>query len=438
LNRKILRYFNTHKLIEGLIVALLGSLFIYLNLIGFESKILETLFGILFFIRILIVDFLSWFWIGFFIGIFWFWWIGVSFYYYGHIFAIPFIILLIGITYAILFFIFAKMIHFLSFSKKEIEIFLRGVFLYLLSYIHPFGFNWLKPELILLHSPIGVDKLHFGLFLISIVLFLILKSFWKIFALFFFIISISIQSYQILPQEPEKKIYLQTTWIDVRDKWNVEKIPFQIRDTLVAIDRAIANKKSAIILPESILPFFLNKSKLMLEELKRRSKEIDIILGALYRTPKTNRNSLFFFHKGSFIVSDKIVLVPFGENNPLPSWASKWINKIFFDGAPDYMPAKKPTDFKMENRLYRGAICYEGTSDKIYKNIPERLILISNNGWFYPSIEPTLQRLLLEYYERIYKIRIYHSINYSNSYVIIPKSSFCILDFFKEKVNHFP
>jgi apolipoprotein N-acyltransferase len=304
---------------------------------------------------------------------------------------------------------------------ENLDTIFKAVYLFVLSYIHPLGFNWFKPELILVHSPFGIDKPHFALFLAGMVLFLILKSKQKMVSLIFFIFSISPSNYQILPQEPEGKIYLETTWIDVRDKWKVDKIPFQIRDVLVAIDRAIANKKEAIILPESILPFFINESKIMLKELRYRSKDIDIILGGLYKNANENRNSLYFFHKGNFLVSDKVVLVPFGESNPLPDWASGWVNRLFFDGAPDYTPAKKPTDFRIAGKVYRGAICYEGTSDEIYQNIPKRLILISNNGWFYPSIEPTLQRLLLEYYVRTYHVRVYHSINYSKSYVIIPK-----------------
>ena len=49
------------------------------------------------------------------------------------------------------------------------------------------------------------------------------------------------------------------------------------------------------------------------------------------------------------------------------------------------------------------------------------MILISNNGWFVPSVEPTLQRLLLEYYSHRYGTFIYHSVNMSDSYIIVPE-----------------
>jgi len=41
-------------------------------------------------------------------------------------------------------------------------------------------------------------------------------------------------------------------------------------------------------------------------------------------------------------------------------------------------------------------------------------------GWFKPSIEPVLQKDLLKYYSNIYGTTIYHSINGSSSYVVVP------------------
>ncbi len=423
--RKFLRYFNTHKLIEGLAVAILGSLFIYLALFEYRFTILNTILAIIFLSAILQQSSKGWFWSGFFIGVFWFWWMGVSFYYYGYTFAIPIVIFLVGAVYGLEFFLVSKVIEIISFRlfklyQKEIQIILKAIFLFIASYIHPFGFNWFKVELIFVNSFLGVDKFSFGATLVGVVLALILRGKLKYISVVFFILAISFDSYKVSYSDKDK-IELITTKIDVRDKWSIKKIPFQVRDVLFFIDRAIAKGKKAIILPESVLPFFLNSSKEMLKELKRRSFDIDIVLGALYQDKNQNRNSLYFFHKGKFIVSNKVVLVPFGESNPLPKWASRWVNRIFFDGAPDYTPAKKPTDFFIGNKKFRGAICYEGTSDKIYKNSPKNLIVISNNGWFYPSIEPILQKLLFIYYVRVYKVSIYHSSNMSSSFKIFPK-----------------
>jgi apolipoprotein N-acyltransferase len=46
------------------------------------------------------------------------------------------------------------------------------------------------------------------------------------------------------------------------------------------------------------------------------------------------------------------------------------------------------------------------------------MIVLSNNGWFTPSIEPALQRLLLQYYARKYGTTIYHAVNMAPSYII--------------------
>ena len=46
------------------------------------------------------------------------------------------------------------------------------------------------------------------------------------------------------------------------------------------------------------------------------------------------------------------------------------------------------------------------------------MIVLSNNGWLVPSIEPTQQKILLQYYSKKYGTTIYHAINMSNSYVV--------------------
>jgi len=80
-------------------------------------------------------------------------------------------------------------------------------------------------------------------------------------------------------------------------------------------------------------------------------------------------------------------------------------------------------DYTIDGITYRNAICFESTSEKLYEKntqgeYPEQMIILSNNGWFTPSIEPTLQRLLLQYYSKKYGTTIYHSINMSPSYMI--------------------
>jgi apolipoprotein N-acyltransferase len=46
------------------------------------------------------------------------------------------------------------------------------------------------------------------------------------------------------------------------------------------------------------------------------------------------------------------------------------------------------------------------------------MISISNNAWFTPSIEPTLQKLLMQYYSKLYGVTIYAVANGSSNWVI--------------------
>lgn len=113
-----------------------------------------------------------------------------------------------------------------------------------------------------------------------------------------------------------------------------------------------------------------------------------------------------------------MVLVPFGEYIPLPKFAQKMINEYFFAGQADFVEAKEPTDFMIDGVKFRNAICYEATCQEIYNGDVNYVIAISNNAWFEPSIEPTLQKLLMRYYARKNGATIYHAANYKGSGVI--------------------
>jgi apolipoprotein N-acyltransferase len=96
----------------------------------------------------------------------------------------------------------------------------------------------------------------------------------------------------------------------------------------------------------------------------------------------------------------------------------KIINNLFFDGAPDYVAAKNPIDYQVAGKTFRNAICYEACSEELYKGKPKNMIVISNNGWVSPSIEPTQQKILLQYYSKKYGTTIYHAVNMSDSYIV--------------------
>ena len=52
---------------------------------------------------------------------------------------------------------------------------------------------------------------------------------------------------------------------------------------------------------------------------------------------------------------------------------------------------------------------------------PNFVIAISNNGWFIPSYEPYLQRLIIRYYATLSGASVYHAINGSPSEIITPR-----------------
>ena len=120
---------------------------------------------------------------------------------------------------------------------------------------------------------------------------------------------------------------------------------------------------------------------------------------------------------------DKLVLVPFGEEVPLPKFAKDLVNKIFFGGHGDFSTAKTPSDYEIEGVKISNAICYEATRDELFSGDFDVMIAVTNNGWFIPSTEPTLQRILLKYYATKYEKVIYHSVNGSKSEVVKPKIS---------------
>ncbi|WP_456392374.1 apolipoprotein N-acyltransferase [Nitratifractor sp.] len=439
-----------------MLTAMAGSAFLYLAHWGHFAPWLETPLALLFLTLLLAGDRRIWIWSGFFLGLFWFGWIGMSFLHYGHPWAVPFVSLAVAGVYALLFGLAAWLAEGLGrlSSKRNAQSKIQNVqsgsvarqrkpqlftfhtslftsiakafALWLMSLIHPFGFDWFKPELVLIHTPFGVDGVHFALLLaglLSVIAAAKARARRRLFlmglGLSSLLAAIHPQRVQILSDDPAGRIALAGTRVSVERKWQPDALRPQALRVLRLIDRAVDANRSAIYLPESVLPTFLNRDPVLLQAIQKRSRKIDIVLGALFLTPEgENRNSAYLFHDGRFTVADKVVLVPFGEANPLPGWAGRWINKIFFDGAPDYQAAKSPTDFLIDGKKFRAAVCFEGTSERLYADRPERMVLLSNNGWFVPSVEPTLQRLLLEYYTHKYGTEIWHAVNGSPSYIV--------------------
>jgi len=417
---KISDYFTINNITKGLFIGLLSAASLYLDWFDFVNHLLNTILGLLTFYLLLQADRKVWFWFGFFMSALWFWWISISFKNYGFAWAIPLSILISSSIFAFLFGFLAFVSEFISrkfFQHQEalFSMLFKAVVLLSFSMIHPLGFDWYKPELLFTNSYIGIQKWQFALVLGATLLALYKKQ------LLFLLLTLGAYPYASHFEETKplkENIALTNFNINVIDKWNPQLQQEHIHLVFSKIDDAIHKKKSLVILPESIFALFLNKQPLLMDALLQRSHQINIVLGALYWDETTPRNSTYIFKNGHYTVANKVVLVPFGERNPLPSFMNRWINELFFDGAPDYVASAMPTDYELDGETYRNAICYEACSEALYEGRPKAMIAISNNGWVTPSIEPTQQKILLQYYSKKYGTTIYHSVNMSNAYII--------------------
>ncbi|MBD3791864.1 MAG: apolipoprotein N-acyltransferase [Campylobacterales bacterium] len=413
---KIGQYFNTFDITRGLLIAFLLSSFIYLHYFHFSTPLINTLLGVSGLYLLLASGRKSWFWSGLFIGVFWFWWIILSFKHYQMPWAIPIGLLVIALIYGLLFWIIAYVSETLAskLPSQELSILtLKALGLLSLSYIHPFGFDWLKPELVFVESYLGIEKWQFALILSAIIVTLSQSRPYYLFLL--------LLAYHPLPQKAptaDGDIKIISTAIPVEEKWKASLQPQHFKGFFDQIDRAIDAGKKVVILPESVFPVYINRSQELIDQLEARAQKITIVTGGLFADGNLPRNATYIFTKDRILVANKVVLVPFGESNPLPDFLSNWVNEVFYDGAVDYIASAEITDYTIGGRVYRNAICFEATSEKLYRGRPEQMIVLSNNGWFVPSTEPVLQKLLLLYYNKKYGTTIYHSINMSPSYLI--------------------
>lgn len=401
------KYFTQNCLINGLYLALSFSAFIYLEYFNITNLLFNSLLALIAIYLFLTLKRCALFWGGFFTGIFWFWWVSISFIYYDLTFLIPFIVLGFGIVYGILFLL----------TTIIDSIFVRAVLFFILSFIHPFGFNWFKPELLMINSYFESSKIALAILIIAIVLFVTVKQ--RLLKLLTLAISVfAINFSTVTMQIPPLNIYMPQFNIDQNDKWDRKLKQDIIQLNISQIKHAVAENYDLVILPETAFPMLLNTSNTLMNELKELSKDTAIITGSMHKEGDNYHNSTYFFHNKEVQVAHKVVLVPFGEEVPLPQFMTDWVNKVFYNGAKDYITAKAPTDFTIDGYTFRNAICYEATTDTIYDNAPKYAIAISNNAWFTPSIEPTLQALLMKHYARKYNITIFSIANKSKNQII--------------------
>lgn len=402
-------YFTLKFIINGFIISILLSLFIFLDLLNLKYisnlSLISAIFGFYFILK---SSRQIWFWSGFFTGLFWFYWISFSLIYYDFAYLIPVEILGICLIYGSIF---------LAAGWLE-NIYIKAIFLLFASYIAPFGFDWLNFELIFIDTFFIPSIYTLALMLISII---IAIKFNIYFGISLLICSLAINynnkiEYRGLPFD----ISLINTNISQDKIWDRSTKDKIVKNNLNMIDQAISDGSRIVVLPESAFPLFLDHSEILLSVLKQKSYQIAIITGALGASDNKLYNSTYLFDKGEVKRLDKLILVPFGEEIPLPNFIKNLINRLFFDSAIDYSHASSVSDYEIDGIKIRNAICYEATRDELFINEPKFMIAITNNAWFTPSTQPNLQSKLLKLKAYKYKTIIYHSVNGSPSQMITP------------------
>ena len=319
----------------------------------------------------------------------------------------PLIILGFGLGYGIIFYLF-------SFFQN---LYFRVASFFALSYISIFGFNWLQIELLFLHSYFDIEKIDLLIILVSLALFIQFK--WPALLLLILALNLNFSSSSYEKQN-HLNIYMPQINLSQDEKWNRSYQKTIISKNLEAIEYAIENGYDLVILPETAFPLVLNTNKDLWETLEEKAQYIDIVTGALNKEGQDYYNSTYHFSSHGVTIANKVVLVPFGEEIPLPKFLRDFINNTFYNGAKDYSKATSPTDFEIQGVKFRNAICYETTTHKIFEDLGDTafMISISNNAWFTPSIEPTLQKLLMQYYAKLYSVTIYASTNGSTNLIV--------------------
>lgn len=394
------------NILLGAVTATLFSAFIYFEHLDITIKILNTVFGVVSIALLLYIPKRAVLVAGFFIGLFWFYWIGYSFKYNDVGYLTPFVTFAFAVIYMLFFGVLAL----------TNSVILRAVLLFGLSFFEPMDFNWLQIELLFVDSYIGVFKYQLAAVLTALSLLAYLKNRYRYAPLLLLLLAFDFN--QPIQKDAPLKIKLVSTDIKQDKKWKRETLVPTIKMAYEEIEDALAQGYDVIVFPESFFPLYMNNAPFLENNLLELSKDIAIIAGTLISENSLNYNVTYVFNKGTYQVAKKLVLVPFGEYIPLPKFAQEFINRIFFAGTSDFKTATRPTDFVIKDVKFRNAICYEATCPEIYEGGVDFVIAISNNAWFAPSIEPTLQKLLMKYYARKNGVTIYHSANYRGTGIV--------------------
>lgn len=393
-------------LLLPLVIAFFFSAFIYWEHFGLTSAVLNTISALIALYGLLHAPKKTVLISGFWIGLFWCYWIGFSFQYYGLGWAVGLVALGFGIVYSLYY-------GTMALSSNP---FVRAVILFGLTFFWPMDFNWMQPELIFVESYLGFAKWQFALILFALAATASFSGLNK--GLPLLLLLGAVQTLPPAPPLPDVKIKLISTDISQDFKWQGERLGQTIQENFDAIDDAIAQGYDLVVLPEAAFPLYMNHYDNITEALTERSRYITILTGTLHEENGLNYNVSYLFQDGKITVAKKTILVPFGEYIPLPKFLRGWVNRAIFGGGSDFVTAENPTDFRIDGVKFRNAICYEGTRKELYTPEVRYMIAISNNGWFKPSIEPTLQKLLIRFYARQNNTVVFHAANGGGSGVV--------------------
>lgn len=349
----------------------------------------------------------GYFWTGFLMGLFWFWWVGLSAIYFNLNYLVPAIALIMGLVYGVLF----RICFLFKFD------FLRLCAIFVLSFIHPLGFDWLEWGI---YTTYGFfDSSLRGIICLFLIAYFIyegyISRYYKIaivLILFFTGFHYEEKTATTLPFSYK----LINTNISQDQKFLQEKLILNSNTLLSEISRAILEKKELVILPETAFAFNLRGTKYE-EFLKELSHKIIIITGAFYTKDEQTYNSTYVFRQGKSYIFNKHFLVPFGEEIP---FFKELVKKYFLPNMEEFARGPVQSQYKLNNSLITNAICYEATKEQNYKN-SKIIIALSNNAWFKHSSEYKLQKLLMQFYANKYGVSVYHATNGKENAVILPK-----------------
>lgn len=397
------------KIIKAFFIAFLLSNSIYLSF--FENIFTQTLspflaiWGLILLLKSKSAK--EYFWIGFLIGIFWFWWIGLSSIYFNLTYLVPVIIIIVGMVYGILF----RLCYLLKFD------FLRLCGIFCLSFIHPLGFDWLNWGVFSVYG--FFDPSYRGIICIFLMAYFIYEGYISR----YYKISIVVALFFIGFQYDEKKAEnlnlsykLINTDTSQDQKFLQENLTNNSNHLIKKIIEAINEKKELVVLPETAFAFNLKNTpyEKMLKEL---SKNIIIVTGAFNIENNQIYNSTYIFKNQNVYILNKHFLVPFGEEIP---FFKELIKKYFLPNIEELAQGPLQSKYKLNNQIITNAICYEATKEQNYKN-SKIIIAISNNAWFNHSSEYKLQQLLMKFYASKYGVSVYHAANGKENAIILPK-----------------